>query len=223
LRVECSDRLIFMTCRTIEERFWLHPLLTCAASPPNRKAKRAMKALDGRFDKRYERLAKKANERRGKHCDTAAAGRVTYAVTNPRKAKLVVDPESWPGLNLAFGLGDTDAIAFEYLDLETWYRKGRPENIDGFFTTATLKLSPLPELADLDRNAYARIVRKWAAEAANDADRDDDAKQVHGGSVKRQVLGVQQVQRCPVHTQGRGNRQGPKGSMGGAAGLNEGR
>ena len=284
LRVERSGELIFMTCRTIEERYWLHPLLTCAASPPNRKAKRVVGALDRRMDNRYKSLAKDANKRMGKHCapmtaerikrmakgllgsalgraqentgveffafvgmsnhfhlvlrtpnlnfaafardfksivaksinritgrrgplwarradsqgvldDEAAAERATYTLNNPCKADLVADPETWPGLNLAFGLCDSDDIAFEYLDLEAWYQKGRPENIDDFFTTATVKLLPLPEMADMDRASYARIVRKWTAEAVQDAEREDDTKEAHGIARKRQVLGVEEVLR----------------------------
>lgn len=65
LRVERSDALLFVTSRTVEERFWLHPLLSCAAEPRNRKARRALAQLDRRCLKRYVRLAREANRRSG--------------------------------------------------------------------------------------------------------------------------------------------------------------
>ena len=61
LRKERSDVLLFVTSRTIEERFWLRPLVTAGAEPLNRKAKRALKRLDRLCDRRYEKLAKQAN------------------------------------------------------------------------------------------------------------------------------------------------------------------
>jgi REP element-mobilizing transposase RayT len=62
LRVERDDTLWFVTCRTIEERFWLHPLLTCGLEPPNRKARRALKHLEQHADKRFGNLAKRSND-----------------------------------------------------------------------------------------------------------------------------------------------------------------
>jgi REP element-mobilizing transposase RayT len=64
LRVERDDTLWFVTCRTIEERFWLHPLLTCGMHPPNRKARRALKHLEQHADKRLSRMVKVANQRK---------------------------------------------------------------------------------------------------------------------------------------------------------------
>ena len=67
LRKERSDVLLFVTSRTIEERFWLHPLVTAGAEPVNRKAKHALKRLDRLCRRRYEKLAKQANARSGPH------------------------------------------------------------------------------------------------------------------------------------------------------------
>jgi REP element-mobilizing transposase RayT len=64
LRVERDDTLWFVTCRTIEERFWLHPLLTCGMRPPNRKARRALEHLEQHADKRFAHMAKLANQRK---------------------------------------------------------------------------------------------------------------------------------------------------------------
>ena len=67
LRKERSDVLLFVTSRTIEERFWLHPLVTAGTEPVNRKAKHALRRLDRLCDRRYEKLARQANARSGPH------------------------------------------------------------------------------------------------------------------------------------------------------------
>ena len=251
LRVERDDVLIFVTNRTVEDRFWLHPLLTCAAQPLNGKARRVLKALDRQNLKHFDRLAERANARSGPHSpkftgaqlqrfakglvgsalaraqrkhgvkiyafislsnhihmvvstprknlslfmrdfksvtarainfltgrrgplwgrrydaqpildDTAAENRVGYTVGNPKKAKLLQDPEEWPGLNLCFGLQDSQELEFEYFDYEAWREDGaKKERFDDFFTTATLELSPLPGCEGRDPQAYARDVRTW--------------------------------------------------------------
>jgi len=43
-------------------------------------------------------------------------------------------------------MGEEDAIEYEYLDRTAWHKKGRPDKLDAFFRTATLRLSPLPRL-----------------------------------------------------------------------------
>jgi len=65
LRVENDDTLWFVSSRTIEERFWLHPLLTCGFKPPNRRARRACDKLSQRADKRLAKTVRRANATRG--------------------------------------------------------------------------------------------------------------------------------------------------------------
>lgn len=65
LRQECSDKLLFVTTRVVEERFMLHPLLTAGAKPANRKAQRALNSMDRHCDSFYERMAQRANKRLG--------------------------------------------------------------------------------------------------------------------------------------------------------------
>jgi hypothetical protein len=65
LRVESNDHLWFVTTRTIDALFWLHPMLTSGMRPPNRKARRVLEAMEDRFDKRLAKLVERANERLG--------------------------------------------------------------------------------------------------------------------------------------------------------------
>ena len=46
LRRESDDRPWFVTTRVIEERFWLHPILSCGAKPLNREARRSCAHLE---------------------------------------------------------------------------------------------------------------------------------------------------------------------------------
>jgi hypothetical protein len=84
--------------------------------------------------------------------DEAASDRLAYCLDNPVDACLVDTPDSWPGLNLAFGMGETDAVEFEYLDRTEWHKAGRSDNLDDFYRTATLHLSPLPQLKGMERS-----------------------------------------------------------------------
>lgn len=56
--------LWFVTCRVIEERFVLHPILSCGLQPPNRHARRALEHLQQRCDKRLGTVIKQGNARR---------------------------------------------------------------------------------------------------------------------------------------------------------------
>jgi REP-associated tyrosine transposase len=67
LRVESNDVVWFVTTRTIEERYWLHPLLANGAQPRNRAARRMCAHLERRLDKRLQRWVTRANERRRPH------------------------------------------------------------------------------------------------------------------------------------------------------------
>ena len=44
LRCEEPEHLFFVTTRTLEEVFWLHPLLSSRLAPVNREARRAVDA-----------------------------------------------------------------------------------------------------------------------------------------------------------------------------------
>lgn len=281
LRVERDDVLLFFTSRTVEERFWLHPLVSCAMQPRNRRARRKCAHLDKRALRRFNRLADQANARSGPYArkftgaelqrmakglmgsalakaqqqagveiyafvvmsnhvhavirtprknaaefsrlfksvvartinritgrrgplwarradiqhvldDASGAGRVAYCVDNPRKARLVERPEHWPGLNLCYGLGDSDELDFEYFDTTAWNRAGRPDDIEDFFETVRLTLSPLPSSAGRDRGDYAKDVRRWVTQRLRDE--LADAQAGHQAKVKRTaVLGVDKV------------------------------
>ena len=93
--------------------------------------------------------------------DEAAEERLTYCLDNPVEAGLVESADSWPGLNLAYGMGESDAIEFEYLDRTAWHREGRPEKLDDYYKTATIKLSPLPRLKGLERRVVKESVTGW--------------------------------------------------------------
>ncbi|MBX3246510.1 MAG: hypothetical protein KF901_04940 [Myxococcales bacterium] len=53
-----------MTTRTMEERFWLHPLLCSRLTPPNREARRVIEARRPGLRKKLGRLVERANARR---------------------------------------------------------------------------------------------------------------------------------------------------------------
>jgi REP element-mobilizing transposase RayT len=274
LRVESNEVLWFVTCRVIEERFWLHPILSSGLAPQNRKARRACASLEGHADKRLTTLVRNANARRGpfqpelsledakriarglvgsalaraqRHCkvqifalvvmsnhihlvvktrkknlaefvgyfkarvaeainaisgkrgplwarrydaqpvvdDEGAADRVGYTLDNPTKANLVDDPEHWPGLNLAFGIGDTDELQFEFLNRTAWHRAKRPASLDRFYQTVTLELSPIPSCKGMPREVYRASVLSWVE--ASRAKTSTDSKTTHG------ALGVEKV------------------------------
>ncbi|MEZ4252401.1 MAG: hypothetical protein R3B99_29675 [Polyangiales bacterium] len=64
LRCEEPERLFFVTTRTLEEVFWLHPLLCSEMKPVNREARRAVEARRARLRKKLERVVAAANRRR---------------------------------------------------------------------------------------------------------------------------------------------------------------
>jgi len=64
LRRESDDCPWFVTTRVIEERFWLHPILSCGAKPVNREARRACAHLERHSDKRLAQFVKRTNARR---------------------------------------------------------------------------------------------------------------------------------------------------------------
>lgn len=250
LRVERDDTLWFVTCRTIEERFWLHPLISSGLEPPNRRTRRAVAGFAAKADRRFARMAARANARRGplqppmdpatvkriarglvgsalaraqRHChvqlfavvvmgnhvhlvvrtprknlaafmgyfkarvadgvnritgkrgplwarrydaqpildDEAAADRVAYAIDNSVSANLVERSDDWPSLNLAYGMADADRLPFEYLDCTRWHRARRPVDLQRFFATAVLELSPLPSCEGMDRATCRQAIAGW--------------------------------------------------------------
>jgi REP element-mobilizing transposase RayT len=99
----------------------------------------------------------------------AAAGRIAYTVNNPRNAKLVEHHSQWPGELLCYGFDLSDTLRFEYLRRMSWHEQKRPDDLHTCFDTATLTLSPLPHLTDIERSEYARMVESWIAEIEQDA------------------------------------------------------
>lgn len=67
LRRESDERPWFVSTRVIEERFWLHPILTCGAKPLNRNAARFCAHLQRHSDKRLMKFVQRANARRRPH------------------------------------------------------------------------------------------------------------------------------------------------------------
>jgi REP element-mobilizing transposase RayT len=261
LRIENDSYLWFVTSRTIEERFWLHPLLTSAFKPANRQVRRLCERLEERLDRRLSKTVARANamrgplqptlslqdakrivrgtvgsalaraqqiyhtkimavvtvsnhihllcQTRGKNLskfmgyvkaritetinlltgkqgplwarrydaqvvldDEAASDRLAYCLDNPVDAGLVETFDSWPGTNLAFGMGETDEIEFEYLDRTAWHKRGRPEKLDAFYRTAKLVLSPLPRLKGKSRSLVQQSTKSWLGRRTQTKDRN---------------------------------------------------
>lgn len=278
LRVERDDVLWFVTCRTVEERFWLHPLVSAGLEPPTGSAKKELLRLERHADRRIASMVRSANARKRKFAplmdagsvkriargligsalaraqelydvevfafvalsnhvhlvcraaqknlaafmgyfkartadsvnritgrrgplwmrrydaepildDDAAAALTAYTVRNPVKANLVDHYDEWPGLNLVYGLADSDAFDFEYLNCTAWHQARRPKDLDPFFEAATLTLSPLPHCADLSREVYRRMLQSWMEEA----EAEEDAPM-------RRALGVKAVVKAPFDT-----------------------
>lgn len=250
LRIENDQYLWFVSSRTIEERFWLHPLLTSAFTPTNRHARRLCEKLQARVDKKLSKIVSRANALRGplqpiltlsdakriakgligsaiaraqqkyktklfalvvmsNHIqlvvqtkgknlskfmgyvkaritesinlltgkrgplwsrrydaqpildDEACEDRLAYCLDNPVEAGLVESADSWPGVNLAFGMGESDEVEFEYLDRTAWHKAGRPDELGDCFRKATLRLSPLPRLKKMQRELIRQSVTSW--------------------------------------------------------------
>jgi hypothetical protein len=64
LRIENAEQLFFMTSRTLDSVFWLHPLLCSELAPANRDACRVIEAKRSRLDARLARMVNRANQRR---------------------------------------------------------------------------------------------------------------------------------------------------------------
>jgi len=67
LRLERDDVLWFVTCRTTEERFWLHPLIACGLQPPLDAAKPRLRRLPKYANQRIRAMVRDANARRRPH------------------------------------------------------------------------------------------------------------------------------------------------------------
>ncbi|NOY91472.1 MAG: hypothetical protein GXP55_09700 [Deltaproteobacteria bacterium] len=261
LRLERDEVLWFVTCQTNEERFWLHPLVSCGLTPPNRRARRPLEAMQRQAARRIDEMVKDANRwkrplsptldaqsltriakglvgsafaraqekydvevyalvvmsshmhvvlrtrkknlatfmgyvnaritkavnritgRRGGmwagryHAqpilDDAAAETLTaYTLRNPVAAGLVERHDDWPGLNLAYGVCDTDELDFEWLDCSAWHRKNRPADLAPFFRNAMLRLSPLPHCTQFEREAYGRMLAEWLVRVEQEEERE---------------------------------------------------
>lgn len=67
LRIEQPAALWFVTTRTIEERFWLHPILSCGLDSGNRAVRQTSKRLERLYHRRVVALVQSANARMGPH------------------------------------------------------------------------------------------------------------------------------------------------------------
>ena len=91
--------------------------------------------------------------------ENASSERTVYCADNPRKANLVSDAELWPGLTLWHGQEHTNEFLFEDFDTSAWRKAGRPSNLDPYFRTNTLRLSPPPGMDPTEREAFASAIR----------------------------------------------------------------
>jgi REP element-mobilizing transposase RayT len=64
LRIESEDHLFFVTSRTRDSVFWLHPLLCSSLEPANRDARRVIESKRAQLDARLARMLAGANKRR---------------------------------------------------------------------------------------------------------------------------------------------------------------
>jgi REP element-mobilizing transposase RayT len=133
--------------------------------------------------------------------DAAAEALTAYTVRNPVAARLVERHDEWPGLNLAYGVGDADELPFEWLDCGAWHRANRPVDLAPFFETATLKLSPLPHCAGFTREAMGRMLEAWMRQAEADQAAKDEAQ----GRVRdrRRARGVRAVVKARLEERSR--------------------
>lgn len=67
LRCEEEGGFWFITTRTIEERFWLHPILSSGLSRLNHKGRRFAKHLERLYHRRVVKMVNDANRRMGPH------------------------------------------------------------------------------------------------------------------------------------------------------------
>jgi len=132
--------------------------------------------------------------------DHGAAERHGYLTDNPRKAGLVDDPAHWPGLNLAYGFGDTDTPTFEYLDRTAWHAAGRPDDLGPFFRSVTLTLSPLPSCEGSTRESYRASLQSWIEVAHAKAVAKEREPQRTTTRTPRAALGVEKVIVTPFET-----------------------
>lgn len=65
LRVERAGQLYFVTSRVTDNRFWLHPILSCCLTPFNHKARRLCKAFERKADREVRKIVAEANQRMG--------------------------------------------------------------------------------------------------------------------------------------------------------------
>jgi hypothetical protein len=68
-------------------------------------------------------------------------------------------------------MGESDAMEFEYLDRTAWHKSGRPTKLDPFFRTATLRLSPLPQLDGVERSLVQQSVKSWLGRRTESRDK----------------------------------------------------
>ena len=61
LRVESTHNLWQVTTKAVEGRHWLHPLLACGMNPPNRRARRQLRALEKIANRRLKRVVNERN------------------------------------------------------------------------------------------------------------------------------------------------------------------
>jgi hypothetical protein len=80
LRIESSNHLFFVTSRTRDSVFWLHPLLCSSLEPANREARRVIDAKRSRLDARLTRMLAAANKRKSARAASAAGARLPFLV-----------------------------------------------------------------------------------------------------------------------------------------------
>lgn len=121
--------------------------------------------------------------------DESATDRVVYTVCNPPQADLVDAAEEWPGLCVAHGLRGVTSMTFRYFDRTAWHRAGRPEEIAPHIETATLELSPLPEMEGRSVAEIGKLISKLVEQRE---DRERERRRAAG----RTVLGLDGLRSC---------------------------
>ncbi len=65
LRGEKQGQLYFVTGRVVENRFWLHPILSCCLQPLNHRARRICQVFERKAEREVRKLVDEANKRMG--------------------------------------------------------------------------------------------------------------------------------------------------------------
>ena len=132
--------------------------------------------------------------------DQAAMDRTLYTAVNPVRAGLVDRAEQWPGLLAVGGLEPRNELTFEYLDRSAWHHEGRPDDLNPYFKTVTLRLSVLPEWAAVTGSTYPHELQGLLR------DRERQARAEHG----KAALGLNKLAQTNPEQQPVSSKRSPR-------------